>query len=474
MRSWNLAVIVVFTLAVTFAMPRPATAQNPYDIQVGVWGDDASKGNMGVGAEIRTSITPLSEPALAASFWVGDNLQNGAFIQFGYQLVTPGYYCAYGETRGDGGNCLGAVDHIGYGDVRWFWEYWPNPTVTDFYYAFGPPNSVGPGGSWHLYEISPNVGEGWGFVLDGKTVWNFTMFQVTKSRDPPYMVAEEVTDIQSASGNLGPVEFRNLSYLDSYGAWQPVTSLSAFSGCGGVDPNCGISIPYGVTLLGPNDIAVGAGEQLQKSGSLVWLNSQPITLTVSAPSKASVTIDGLSYSQGFADMPLAQGSHSVSVPEIIEIDGMDRLRFDGWSDGSRALDRVIDLSSDMNLQAIYVQQYKLAIISPFKASTDGWYDQGTVADFETNTTPRITNTLGVMLFIGWYNQNGTFVTGSGDGSIVVEGPNTLEAHWLTLNYLIPIILAALSVLTIVSGCRCWQMKPAEARHESIHVNEEED
>lgn len=119
MRSWNLAIIVVFTLAVTFAMPRPATAQNPYDIQVGVWGDDASKGNMGVGAEIRTSITPLSEPALAASFWVGDNLQNGAFIQFGYQLVTPGYYCAYGETRGDGGNCLGAVDDIGYGDVRW-------------------------------------------------------------------------------------------------------------------------------------------------------------------------------------------------------------------------------------------------------------------------------------------------------------------------------------------------------------------
>ena len=79
-----------------------------------------------------------------------------------------------------------------------------------------------------------------------------------------------------------------------------------------------------------------------------------------------------------------------------------------------------------------------------------------------------------MLFIGWYNQNGRFVTGSGAGSIVMEGPNTLVARWVTLNYLIPIILAALSVLTIVSRCRCWQMKPAEARHGSIHVNEEED
>jgi hypothetical protein len=449
MRHCKPIMLAVFTLALTFfAMPRTVRAQSQYDIQVGAWGDDASKGNMGAGAEIRTNITPPTGQDLAASFWVGDNLQNDAFIQFGYQLTTPGNFCVYGETIGDQGNCLGSPDNVGYGDARWFWEYWPNPAVMDFYYAIGPANSAGPDGAWHLYQILPSATKGWDFVLDGHTVWSFNMFQVTKSKDPPYMVAEEVTSTQSASGSLGPVEFRNLSYLDGPITWQSVTSLSAISGCGGVYPNCSISIPYGVTVLGPNDIIAGTGEQFTKSGSLLW--PRTFTLTVSAPSQAWVIVDGLPYAGGLTSVPLLQGSHSISVPEIVGIDSMNRLRFDGWSDGSTALNRVINMSSDTNLQATYVEQYKLAIVSPFPISVDGWYDQGISAAFKTDTTPHITNTLGVMIFVGWYNQHGALVTGRGGGSIVMDGPNTLEARWLTLNSFIPIVLAALSTLVIVS------------------------
>jgi len=279
MRHCKLILLAVFTLALTFfTMPRTVTAQTQYGIQVGAWGDGASKGNMGVGAEIRTSLTPPTGQALAALFWVGDNLQNGAFIQFGYALSRPAYYCLYGETIGYQGNCFGPSDNIGYSDVRWFWEYWPNPAVPDFYYALGPANSTRPDGSWHLYQILPNVDNGWSFVLDGQTVWSFNMFHVSKSKDPAYMVAEEVTRTQSASGILGPVEFRNLSYWDGYKTWQPVRSLSAISGCGGVNPNCSIGVPYGVTVLGPNDIIAGTGEQLRQSGSLLW--PLPFALTV--------------------------------------------------------------------------------------------------------------------------------------------------------------------------------------------------
>jgi hypothetical protein len=230
-----------------------------------------------MGAEIRTIIAPPVGQDVADSFWVGDNLQNGAFIQFGYALSRPGQYCLYGETTGDQGKCLGSIDQVGFGDARWFWEYWPNPTVMDFYYAVGPANSTGPDGSWHLYQASPDPVNGWKFVLDGHIVWDFTIFQAVKSKDPAYMVAEEITGGPFTSGSLGPVEFRNLQYWNSK-TWESVSSLRAISRCGNTDSSCELAVPYGVTALGPNDIIAGTGEQLTRTGVLLW----SLTLTPSA------------------------------------------------------------------------------------------------------------------------------------------------------------------------------------------------
>jgi hypothetical protein len=395
---------------------------------------------MGVSAEIRTSLTPPIGPDLASSFWVGDNLQNGAFVQFGYDLTVPGSYCLYGEVMGAQGNCLGAWDNVGYGDARWFWEYWPNAAVNDFYYHIGPANSAGANGSWHLYQIWPT--SGWSFVMDGKTVSSFKMFQPNKSRDPAYIVAEEISSTQSPSGSLGPVEFRKLSYLDDYMKWETVTSLSAILGCGS-PPYCSVTNLYGISMLGPNDIIVGSGEQLTQSGTLLW--PQTFTLNLLAPSIVPVMIDGISYLGGITGLPLSQGRHSISVPEFVGVDSGDRLRFESWSDGSTQIDRSVNLTCDSNLTAIYVQQYKLTIVSSFPSSGNGWYDQGTRASFETNTTPQITDTLGLTIFGGWHGENGALITSSGSGSIRMDAPVTLEIYWPVLNYLILIIIAALFV-----------------------------
>ena len=154
MRYRKLTLLVVFIFTVTFlAMPRTVTAQTQYDIQVGAWGDEASIGNMGVSTEIRTHVYSVVSPGLGNSFWVGDYLQNGAFIQFGYVLFAPGHYCSYGETVADSTKCLGSSETIGLNDARWFWQYWPNPAVVDFYSGVGPANSAGPEGSWHDYQI---------------------------------------------------------------------------------------------------------------------------------------------------------------------------------------------------------------------------------------------------------------------------------------------------------------------------------
>ena len=399
-----------------------------------------SVGNMGVGAGIRTTITPPIGQALASAFWVGNNLQNGAFVQFGFDITTPRYYCLHGEVIEGQGTCSGAMDNVGYGDARWFWQYWPNSAVDDFYYGIGPANSAGVNGSWHLYQIWPNVTGGWNFVMDGKTISSLKTFQATKSRDSAYMVAEQLTSTQSASGTLGPVEFRNLSYLDNYTQWREVTSLSAISECGNT-PYCDTTIPYGVTVSGPNEIIAGSGRQLAQPGALLW--PQAFTLNVAVPSNIPVTIDGSSYSGGLTDAQLLQGRHSISVPEVVQVDSTDRLRFVSWSDGSTQASRTVDLSSDVNLQAVYVQQYELTVVSSLPTSGQGWYDQASTAHFKTDTTPCITNTLGLMIFGGWHAENGGVITHWGNGSVEMDGPKTLEAYWLNLNYLILILASAL-------------------------------
>jgi hypothetical protein len=446
--------VFAFIFLITiFAMLRPAWAQTEhsiqteYIIQVGAKGDDASRGNRGVGAEIRTHITSLVGQDLSTSFWVGDNMESGAFIQFGYELWRPGQYCLYGEQIGDHMNCLGSLETIGSSDARWFWQYWPNPNVTDFYFADGAANSAGPDGRWHLYQIRPNVANGWNFTLDEQTVWSFNDFQVSKSGEPAFVVAEEVTTTLSSSGSLGPVEFRNLSYLTDHG-WQYVTSLRAISGSSVIPPDFG-SMPYGVTVLGANHIIAGTGQQLRQNGEPLW--PQLFKLTLSVPSGVPISIDGSSYFGAVADLPLSEGSHSLSVPEIFQIDSMNRLRFTSWSDGSTELDRIIYLRSDISLQAIYIEQHKLTIVSPLPSSGDGWYDQGTTASFYSNTMPRVTNTLGVVIFIGWQDENRNLVTTSGTGSIVMDRPHTLVARWLSLDYLIPIAAAVMLGLVIVFG-----------------------
>jgi len=375
--TYTLAGTYAISISITDSAGRTATdsktitaysvPQTQYSLQVGALGDSASIGNTGVGAEIRTHIYDVVSPDLGDSFWVGDNLQNGAFIQFGYELFSPGNYCLYGETTGVNINCLGTSDTISNGDARWFWQYWPDANVTDFYSGIGPANSAGPEGYWHVYQIWPNVAHGWDFVLDGQVVWSFNLYQVTESKDPAVVVAEEVTGTPSASGTLGPVEFRNLTYWTTYG-WRQVTSLTAISACGILNPNCGIDIPYGVTAFGPNHIIAGEGEQPRTQGEAVW-----------------------------------------------------------------------------------TEQVFLTIISPFATSGEGSYDVGTTANFSTN--PIYAANSGVAVFVGWYDENGNLMTTSDTGSIRMNEPHSITAHWLTFTYTsfssLCLVIALLSAIFIV-------------------------
>ncbi len=437
---------VLILLALTFMLwtntPFAQAQNTPYAMQVGALGDDASRGSSGIATRIRTRVYSVSAD-YANSFWVGETLQNGGFIQFGYELSSPGYYCLYGETVGTQTICNGAADTIGYNDARWFWQYWPNPSVIDFYSGIGPSNSAGPDGSWHLYQILPNEENGWIFVLDGNAVSTINNFQWAPSRDPLFVVAEEVTSRASASGRLGPVEFRDLSYSKQDG-WHQVESLQAISTCVEADSSC--SIPYGLKVLGSDHIIAGTGEQPRENGQLLW--TAPFLLKLSTPHSVQVVVDHTTYPSGSMELPLVSGLHTITVPSTSGIDNTSRLRFQNWSDGSTDPNRIINVSSDVTLQAVYVKQYKLTVVSPFPSSGEEWYNQSSIANYSTNNSPRLANNLSLMMFDGWYDANGSLITTSRNGTMLMDSSHVVEAHWHH-DYTVPVVAIILLGLVTV-------------------------
>jgi hypothetical protein len=294
---------------------------------------------MGASVEIRTHIYGASRGDLDY-FWVGDNLDNGAFIQFGYSFE-PGYGCLQGEWNGQSFSCYGQSENIGVSDARWEWQYWPNGQGKVFYAGKGPAHSAGLDGSWHTYSIMPNVANGWTFVLDGQPVASMDNFQWTQSRDPVHFVAEKATNSPNF-GNLGPVEFRNLQYLKSDG-WHSVDALYAIRACA-YGAQCVPDIPYGVKLEEPNQVMAGSGQDKLQNGASLWARAYFLTLTV--PSEVQVVVDGTIHNPGLIELALSPGSHMLSVPPFVQTGTETGLRFVIWSDGSTSANRIIDLTSE--------------------------------------------------------------------------------------------------------------------------------
>jgi hypothetical protein len=235
-------------------------AQSFLAYQAGAVGDLTTIGNLGVGVSIQThayNIDYPNVPIRTDAFWVGSDLADGGFIQFGYELV-PGYGCLKGFQGLNGtSECQGASEQIRNGDPRWFWEYWPSSKVLVYYFQDGPSMSGGENGTWHNYRIADEANRSWSFTLDGVQVASLNVTP-SLSTAPPYEFAEQVTT--GNLGQLGPVEFRNLSYFRS-GVWLPVEFLRLSKSCGVIGA-CSVPNPYNVTFLGENDILAGSLEPL--------------------------------------------------------------------------------------------------------------------------------------------------------------------------------------------------------------------
>ncbi len=168
------------------------------------------------------------------------------------------------------------------------------------------------------------------------------------------------------------------------------------------------------------------------------------TLTVSVPDKITVTLDGVQENPGYVTSQLNPGSHTISVPNIVQIDSTSRLRFDGWVDGQKQTTRTFDLEDDTNFGATYVIQYRLSLASTqMNATGAGWYDADSVATFSL-----LSNRYQFFwVFEGWY-ENVTLVTSSPSGSITMNGPHTFAARWGLDYALLGSIVGAVAVLAL--------------------------
>jgi len=264
--------------ALHFPLPLPSVNDSQtanYPVQVGAAGNQDSIGNDGVQAEIQTNSYNVSGQAEDA-FWVGDVLNNGAFVQFGYLILSPGYYCLKGHITANRTACTGIADNLGYSDARWFWAYFPSAVVIDdWYYGFGPRDSAGANDTWHLYSISPST-NGWNFVLDGVMAYS-SNFPSAPSTSPVHVVAEKASS--SSIAPLGPVEFRNLAYLANDGLWHGTSSLIAIDSCAaGGNSTCNMTVGYGVEPNGVNGIIAGSKVSVTEPGQTVWQRKSACSL----------------------------------------------------------------------------------------------------------------------------------------------------------------------------------------------------
>jgi len=251
--------------------------QGPYALEIGEFGDASSIGSMGFRVEIRTHIYQVNAPNESDDFVVGANLADGASIEFGYQLLSPGIYCNSGDQSASQ-SCVGSTT-FNESQPNWYWEY--DFSSRGYYYGSSGLSALDVNASWHTYAILPNPTGGWAFEFDGQKVAT-AQFPLSTAADRVYAYAGKIS-ASSTPGSLGPVEFRNLAYLKQDG-WHSVEFLYALVACA-AGTTCPAN-PYGVSLLGINHIIAGSSLPQMSDGQLLSMNMPGVS-----PETATLLVD---------------------------------------------------------------------------------------------------------------------------------------------------------------------------------------
>lgn len=196
---------------------------------------------------------------------------------------------------------------------------------------------------------------------------------------------------------------------------------------------------------------------LRQSASSVEFSilvTDKLSLTVRAPDAVSVTVDGAKQEKGNLFLDVHPGTHTISVPDTVQVDDTTRLRFEGWKDGSTQTTRTEDFQDDATFEAVYIKQYSLTLESSQASATGaGWCDEGSSAQFSVPTTQAMSGVFGILggkwIFQGWYEEQ-KLVSTSSSASITMDEPHHLTADW-SADYTLPIAILAVVAVVVAVG-----------------------
>lgn len=161
-----------------------------------------------------------------------------------------------------------------------------------------------------------------------------------------------------------------------------------------------------------------------------WLTRFWLTVKTNFPS-ISFRVNGTEYKTGSdGTLSLRLGyiaNYEIGFAQDISISEGSRLHFVKWDEGAVSNVQVIRLSSNSTLQAIYVKQYLLKVVSDFSETTgSAWYDEGvqasfSVKDVRVSVSPQLTK-----VFKGW---TGDVTTSTPFASVTMDGAKTISATW---------------------------------------------
>ena len=229
----------------------------------------------------------------------------------------------------------------------------------------------------------------------------------------------------TANGNVW-VKINGAEYNVTSGQFQ----TSVPNGTITVEMQPGVSISKGIresfagwsdgNTSNPRQIAVGAGTVLRAIYTTQYL------LTIN--SNGGTTTPGGWYA------PNSTVTLTASNPSNVTADA-SRLLFSSWTGdvSSNSTSLTVTMNRPLTIQANWVDQYYLTIVSPTGTPTgQGWYSAGTVVTVGIQSAVQYANGTR-MVFNGWNSTLGD----APSGQVTVDSPTRLLAAW-SIEYLVTI------------------------------------
>ncbi len=404
----NLAMAALLAMAMLEAL-----SFSQYWFQTGVNAGTQAAYNNGASVYIQT-IKPQNVTWGAFGFWVGETLQNGAFLQVGYEVPNAtGDYPSNCDASGCNGTVLLTV-----GYPAWFWEYFPaGYSGKSFYGGVGQNDSAGANGTFNMYSFSSS-GDTWNIYFNNRLVGSADLGTSTSGQYVPSAYAE-LANTNNTNAFMKTVLFKNLSYLKN-GASHLLTSATSYIGYG-TGSLTNLRNPYGVREVSgyANYFAVGSDVPATQNGTSLWASVYHLQIN-----SQFGNVIGAGYYSTFSNV-------NFSVQKYVYITPVERVAFGGWQgSGGGAYTGFSNTSTahivgNVTETAIWDLQYYVNVTSQFSnTSGSGWYAPNVTARVTLESSAISTANGTREKFSGWSDGYG-----AANRTVVVSAPTSIAAQW---------------------------------------------